>query len=62
MRLVLGTLRMPPDMFWRLTLPELDAVLRGAFPDTPPVRGVSRSNLAALMARFPDSPTRSNDR
>lgn len=56
MGVVLGRLRMPPDAFWRLTLPELDAILRCAFPAAEIDRGVSRSHLSALMSRFPDHP------
>jgi uncharacterized phage protein (TIGR02216 family) len=54
MAVVLGSLRLPPATFWALTMPELDALLRGALgivgSDTAP----SRNGLSALMARFPD--------
>ncbi|RTL71910.1 MAG: phage tail assembly chaperone [Hyphomicrobiales bacterium] len=56
MGLVLGHLRMPPDVFWRLTLPELDAIIRGSFPAAEAPSGVNRSTLSALMTRFPDRP------
>jgi len=52
MTLGLGRLRLAPDRFWRLTLPELAAAARAFQPatDAPMVRG----ELAALMTRFPD--------
>ncbi|MGB6085513.1 rcc01693 family protein [Parvibaculum sp.] len=52
MTLGLGTLRLPPETFWRMTLPELAAAaraLRGNAPAAP-----DRSDLAALMEAYPD--------
>lgn len=51
----LGTLRLAPDAFWRMTVRELGQALKA-------VRGhlaapLARSDLAALMARFPDTAT-----
>jgi uncharacterized phage protein (TIGR02216 family) len=51
----LGTLRLAPDVFWRMTVRELGHALKA-------VRGqhaapLARSDLAALMARFPDAPS-----
>lgn len=52
MALGLGQLRLAPDLFWRLTLPELAAAARALRPagDAPITRGA----LAGLMTRFPD--------
>jgi uncharacterized phage protein (TIGR02216 family) len=50
-RFGLGRLRLPPDAFWALSLPELVALIGvhdGAEPAT-------RERLAALMALFPDN-------
>jgi uncharacterized phage protein (TIGR02216 family) len=56
MALALGRLRIPPAQFWTMTLPELDAVLRGALGLLPAeaVPGFDRTSLTALQARFPD--------
>jgi uncharacterized phage protein (TIGR02216 family) len=49
-----GLLGLEPRAFWSLTLAELDAAVRGRLggvrSDRPPVR----SELTALMKRFPD--------
>lgn len=55
MAIALGSLRIPPADFWALTVPELDALLRGARGITENGRALSRDGLSALMARFPDS-------
>jgi uncharacterized phage protein (TIGR02216 family) len=54
MHLTLGVLRVPARDFWRLSLPELDAILSGALGLD--MRGglPSRTDLDALMRRFPD--------
>jgi uncharacterized phage protein (TIGR02216 family) len=49
----LGTLRLPPAVFWTMTPRELEAALRGAFGVTQ-ARPLSRADLAALMAAYPD--------
>jgi uncharacterized phage protein (TIGR02216 family) len=49
----LGTLRLAPSVFWAMTPRELEAALRGAFGARVP-RTMSRDNLAALMALYPD--------
>ncbi|AKI01213.1 phage conserved hypothetical protein [Hoeflea sp. IMCC20628] len=54
-RFGLGHLRLTPDAFWRLSLPELTALIGGA--DAP--HTATRRGLEALMAQFPD--TRSSD-
>ncbi|KGF67445.1 hypothetical protein LL06_22240 [Hoeflea sp. BAL378] len=49
-RFGLARLRLPPEMFWRLSLVELTA-LTGA-DDLPAM--ATRQGLEALMAQFPD--------
>jgi uncharacterized phage protein (TIGR02216 family) len=49
----LGTLRLPPLVFWAMTPRELEAALRGAFGVTQ-ARPMSRADLAVLMAAYPD--------
>ncbi len=53
----LGTLRLPPPVFWAMTPRELEAALRGAFGVTRAMP-MSRAELAALMEAYPDHPTR----
>ena len=50
MTLGLSRLRLLPEVFWRLSLPEFSA-MAGAFGH--PV-GLSRREVEALMTRFPD--------
>jgi len=58
MTLGLGRLRLAPEIFWRLTLPELAAAARalGQRGDAPMARG----ELEGLMTRFPDAPPTSS--
>lgn len=49
----LGALRLAPDIFWAMTPRELDAALRGAF-GVAASHPMSRSDLLALMAAYPD--------
>ena len=49
----LGRLGLAPNVFWNMTLPELDAALRGAFGDRL-AGALDRSELKDLMIRFPD--------
>ncbi|MEC9433030.1 MAG: rcc01693 family protein [Pseudomonadota bacterium] len=60
MRLGLGALRLPPDVFWGMTPRELRAA---ADPDggAKPVKPMARIDLAALAARFPDAPKRESE-
>lgn len=53
MALGLGTLRLAPDVFWRMTLPELAAAARAARPrgDAP----MAREELERLAERYPDT-------
>jgi uncharacterized phage protein (TIGR02216 family) len=48
----LGVLRLSPQEFWRMTPRELAAALRGLYGE--PASPIARSELDALMARFPD--------
>ncbi|MBX9468251.1 MAG: phage tail assembly chaperone [Rhizobium sp.] len=50
MTLGLSRLRLSPDVFWRLSLLELSA-MAGVFGQA---AGLSRREVEALMARFPD--------
>lgn len=52
MTLGLGRLRLPPETFWRLTLPELAAAARALQPQD--AQPMSRSDIATLMMRYPD--------
>ena len=50
-RFGLGHLRLTPDAFWRLSLPELEAMLgTDALPEMS-----TRQELEALMALYPDT-------
>ncbi len=50
----LGTLRIPPSDFWRMTPKEIDAALRGALGLTSAASAPSRTDLLQLMQLFPD--------
>ena len=50
----LGTLRIPPSDFWRMTPKEIDAALRGAFGLVSTSAAPSRADLHQLMQLFPD--------
>ncbi|WP_293343872.1 rcc01693 family protein [Parvibaculum sp.] len=56
MSLGLGTLRMPPEIFWRMTLPELAAAARAMRPDVRKAMG--REEFDGLMIRYPDGAAR----
>lgn len=49
----LAVLRLPPDAFWRLTLPELAAAAVALAPATR--ERLRRADLDTLMRRFPDA-------
>lgn len=51
MAIGMGVLRLPPDTFWRMTLPELSAAA-GVF--TKAGDGMSRRDLRELSVLFPD--------
>lgn len=52
MRLGLGALRLPPEVFWAMTPVEFRRALEGA--GLASAAPLGRSGLDALMARFPD--------
>jgi uncharacterized phage protein (TIGR02216 family) len=56
MRLGLGALRLPPDVFWAMTPVELRRALEGAGLLAPGAgtAWMDRATLDGLMARFPD--------
>lgn len=56
MRLGLGALRLPPEVFWSMTPVEFSRALEGAgLVGAGPSMG--RQDLDALMARYPDRGT-----
>lgn len=48
----LGTMRLPPDGFWAMTPRELAAAMRPFRRSAPVVP--TRSDVAAMMRRYPD--------
>ena len=50
----LGLLRLAPAHFWSMTPRELAAALRGLFGTSAPEQPLSRTDLDALLHRFPD--------
>ncbi|MDR3497742.1 MAG: phage tail assembly chaperone [Parvibaculum sp.] len=54
MEIGFGVLRLPPDQFWRMTLPELAAAARGAGLASASITAMTRRELSALAGRFPD--------
>lgn len=57
MRLGLGGLRLPPEVFWSMTPVELQCALEGAGLIARAGEGpMARGAFEALMARFPDRP------
>jgi uncharacterized phage protein (TIGR02216 family) len=54
----LGTLRLPPPVFWAMTPREFEAALRGAFGVSHGPRPMSRADLAVLMSVYPDEERR----
>lgn len=51
---LLGALLMPPDVFWRLTLAELQAIIDGRLGKTNGGAAMSGQDLTSLMRRYPD--------
>lgn len=51
----LGTLRLSPAAFWSMTPRELAAALRSSEHFRPKQHELTRSDLDALMARYPDT-------
>ena len=56
MEIGFGHLRLSPDAFWRMTLPELAAAAR-ALGFGADAGGITRAELQALMQTFPDAGT-----
>lgn len=56
MELGLGTLRLPPERFWAMTLPEFAAAARSLHPPRP--ARLARGTLDEMMHRFPDKDDR----
>jgi len=54
MRIGLGLLRLPPEQFWSMTIPELEAAVQGAFGETAPATPLERTELEMLMQLYPD--------
>jgi len=52
----LGTLRLSPDSFWRMTPRELAAAMGAVLG--PRAAPIDRASFAALRARFPDDSAR----
>lgn len=52
MTLGLGTLRIAPEIFWRMTLPELAAAAHAVRPERQTT--MRRNELRVLMERYPD--------
>jgi uncharacterized phage protein (TIGR02216 family) len=50
----LGTLRLPPPVFWAMTPRELEAALRGVFGMGQVGEPMSRTDLAKIMEAYPD--------
>jgi uncharacterized phage protein (TIGR02216 family) len=50
----LGLLRLPPQQFWSMTPRELAAALRVVLPRQLDAAPPTRSQLDALIERFPD--------
>lgn len=50
-----GVLGLEPRAFWSLTFAELDAAIRGRFGQLRAEAPPTRSEIRALMQRFPDT-------
>ncbi len=50
----LGMLKLPPDHFWSMTIPELEAAVNGTFGEGALAGPLVRNELDELMQRFPD--------
>jgi uncharacterized phage protein (TIGR02216 family) len=50
----LGSLHLPPHVFWAMTPRELEAALSGAFGAPRRSSAMSRAELSALMDFYPD--------
>lgn len=61
MRLGMGVLRLPPDVFWAMTPREFESAVRGAFGELACELGASRPVLEDLMLRYPDKQEETRD-
>ncbi len=50
----LGLLRLPPAVFWTMTMAELRAALHAVIESYPNPAPPSRSEVIALLKRYPD--------
>lgn len=50
----LGLLRLSPEAFWTMTLPEFGAALRGAKGEFATITPLDAASLQGLMKMFPD--------
>jgi uncharacterized phage protein (TIGR02216 family) len=50
----LGLMGLAPNVFWSMTLKELDAAVRGRLGATGDAPALDTRELAALMHQFPD--------
>lgn len=57
----LGILRLTPDAFWTLSIPELLAIVNAARRDMARGEPMARNDLASLLARYPDRSPRKED-
>ncbi len=51
---LMGTLLMPPESFWRLTLRELDAIVTGRTQRTGGITPMTVRDLSQLIENYPD--------
>lgn len=51
----LGVLRLSPEAFWAMSLPELRAAINGHRGQAGGPAAPTRAGLAALIARYPDT-------
>ncbi len=61
MALGFGLLRLSPDAFWAMTMPELAAALRGLRGETGLPDAPDGETFHALMRLFPDERTNAHD-
>jgi hypothetical protein len=54
MAVAFGVLGLAPAVLWSMTVPELEAAIRGRLGPTARGEAPSRADLRAMMAQFPD--------
>ncbi|HUF56383.1 MAG TPA: rcc01693 family protein [Thermohalobaculum sp.] len=62
MRVGLGLMRMPPEVFWGMTPREISRALEGAGLAPVGAAALRRGDLDALIARFPDTEEERHER